>query len=261
MTQGRRGLDGWLVVLATASLVAWSMLAFGGSTLMLPALCSASAWPVMPLSASFDSALVFNAPARLAWGWALMLAAMMLPLVVAPLRHVRERSFARRRTRAMLLFVLGYLAVWMAAGMVLQVAAVVALWTVPLPLTWFAVALAVAMLWQVSPAKQWCLNRCHRKPALAAFEPAADHDAFRFGLANGAACAGACWALMLLMLLAGKGQFPAMIAIMLFLLAERLESPAPLAWQWRGGAKAIRLVAARLRIQFRSLNPMAEVSP
>ena len=187
MTQGRRGLDGWLVLLATASLVAWSMLAFGGSTLMLPALCSASAWPVMPLSASFDSALVFNAPARLAWGWALMLAAMMLPLVVAPLRHVRERSFARRRTRAMLLFVLGYLAVWMAAGMVLQVAAVVALWTVPLPLMWLAVALAVAVLWQVSPAKQWCLNRCHRKPALAAFEPAADHDAFRFGLANGAA--------------------------------------------------------------------------
>jgi hypothetical protein len=66
---------------------------------------------------------------------------------------------------------------------------------------------------------------------------------------------------MLLMLLAGKGQFPAMIAIMLFLLAERLEGPAPLAWQWRGGAKAIRLVAARLRFRTGSLNPMAEVSP
>lgn len=260
MTQGRRGLEGWLVVLATASLLAWSALAFGGSTLMFPALCSANAWPVMPLSESFDSALVFNAPARLASGWALMLAAMMLPLLVAPLRHVRERSFARRRTRAMLLFVLGYLAVWMAAGMVLQVATLVALWTVPLPLTWLAVAFAVAMLWQVSPAKQWCLNRCHRRPALAAFEPAADHDVFRFGLANGAACAGACWALMLLMLLAGKGQFPAMIAIMLFLLAERLEGPAPLAWQWRGGAKAIRLIAARLRIRTGSLNPIAEVS-
>ena len=100
-----------------------------------------------------------------------------------------------------------------------------------------------------------------RKPALAAFEPAADHDAFRFGLANGAACAGACWALMLLMLLAGKGQFPAMIAIALLLFSERLESPAPLAWQWRGGVKAIRLVAARLRIRTGSLNPIAEVSP
>jgi predicted metal-binding membrane protein len=237
------------------------MLAFAGSTLMLPALCSANALPVMPLSASFDLALVFNAPATLASDWALMLVAMMLPLLVAPLRHIRDRSLARRRARAMLLFVLGYFVVWMVAGMVLQMAALVALWTLPLPLMWFGLGCAVAMLWQVSPAKQWCLNRCHRKPALAAFEPAADHDAFRFGLANGAACAGACWALMLLMLLAGKGQFPAMIAIMLFLLAERLEGPAPLAWQWRGGAKAIRLVAARLRFRTGSLNPMAEVSP
>jgi predicted metal-binding membrane protein len=190
----------------------------------------------------------------------------MLPLVVAPLRHVRERSFARRRTRAMLLFVLGYFAVWMAAGVVLQVAALVAPWTVPLPLMWLALALAVAMLWQVSPAKQWCLNRCHRRPQLAAFEPAADRDALHFGLTNGASCLGSCWALMSVMLLAGDGQFPAMIAITLLLFSERLESPAPLAWQWRGGAKAMRIVAARLRIRFRTLNPItlnpvAEVSP
>jgi predicted metal-binding membrane protein len=261
MTQGRRGPDHWLVVLAMASLLAWSMLAFGGDILMLPALCSANALPVMPLSESFDLALVFNAPARLAWGWALMLAAMMLPLVVAPLRHVRERSFARRRARAMLLFVLGYFAVWMAAGVVLQMAALVALWTVPLPLTWLGLAFVVALLWQVSPAKQWCLNRCHRRPQLAAFEPAADRDALYFGLSHGAACLGACWALMLVMLLAGKGQFPAMIAITLLLFSERLESPAPLAWQWRGGAKAMRIVIARLRIRTGPLNPVAEVLP
>jgi predicted metal-binding membrane protein len=216
---------------------------------MLPALCSANALPMMPLSASFDLALILNSPAKLASGWALMLAAMMLPLVVAPLRHVRDRSFARRHARAMLLFVLGYFAVWTAAGMVLQLAALVALWTVPLPLVWLSLAFAVATVWQVSPAKQWCLNRCHRRPELAAFEPAADRDAFCFGLTGGAACAGACWALMLPMLLAGSGQFPAMIAITLFLFAERLEGPAPLAWQWRGGGKAIRILSARLRVR------------
>jgi predicted metal-binding membrane protein len=261
MTRSRRGPDHWLVVLATAGLLAWSMLAWGGSASMLPALCSANALPVMPLSESFDLALVFNAPARLAWGWTLMLAAMMLPLVVAPLRHVRDRSFARRRARAMLLFVLGYFAVWMVAGVVLQVAALVALWTVPLALMWLAPALAVAMLWQVSPAKQWCLNRCHRRPQLAAFAPAADRDALHFGLTNGASCLGSCWALMSVMLLAGDGQFPAMIAITLLLFSERLESPAPLAWQWRGGAKAMRIVAARLRLRTGPLNPLAQVLP
>jgi hypothetical protein len=63
------------------------------------------------------------------------------------------------------------------------------------------------------------------------------------------------------MLLAGKGQFPAMIAITLLLFSERLESPAPLAWQWRGGAKAMRIVIARLRIRTGPLNPVAEVLP
>ncbi len=261
MRYGRRGCDGWLVVLGATSLLAWSALVLGGSSSMLPALCSANAWPAMPLSASFDLALVFNSPAKLASGWALMLAAMMLPLVAAPLRHVHDRSFVRRRARAMLLFVLGYFAVWMAAGMVLQIAALVALWTVPLPLMWFGLAFAVAMLWQVSPAKQWCMNRCHRRPQLAAFEPAADGCALRFGLTNGAACAGACWALMLLMLLAGSEQFPAMIAITLFLMAERLEGPAPLAWQWRGAGRAMRIVAARLRIRSAARHCVGEVTP
>jgi predicted metal-binding membrane protein len=84
-----------------------------------------------------------------------MLAAMMLPVVAAPLRHVRDRSFARRRARAMLLFILGYFAVWMAAGVVLQLVGLTALSVLPLPLPWLGVALALGVAWQVSPAKQW----------------------------------------------------------------------------------------------------------
>ena len=247
MTQGRRRPEGWLVVLATSSLLAWITLGRGGGSMMLPALCSANALPVLPLSASFDLALAFNAPARLASGWTLMLAAMMLPQIVAPLRHVRERSLARRRGRAMFFFVLGYLAVWLAVGTFLQTAALAALWTIALPSRWLGLAVAIAVLWQVSPAKQWCLNRCHRRPELAAFGPAADRGALLFGVANGAACAGACWALMLAMLLTGKWQFPAMIAVTLLLISERLESPAPLGWRWRGGGKALRIFVARLR--------------
>ena len=172
-----------------------------------------------------------------------MLAAMMLPVVAAPLRYVRYRSFARRRARAMLLFVVGYFAVWMAAGVVLQAVALAALTVEPLPRV--GLGLAIAVVWQVSPAKQWCLNRCHRRPQLAAFDVAADRDAFNFGLTNGASCVGACWALMLLMLLAGDGQFLAMIAMTLLVFAERLETPAPLAWRWRGPGKAWRMLIAQ----------------
>ncbi len=245
------GIDGWVVMLGSISLAAWSVLAFGGSTLMLSALCASGAGPPIPLSVSLELALLFNSPASLALSWALMLAAMMLPVVAGPLRHVRDRSFARRRGRAMLLFVLGYFAVWMAVGLVLQLVAV------PMPLA-LGLAFAVAMAWQVSPAKQWCLNRCHRRPQLAAFGVAADRDAINFGLTHGASCAGACCALMLLMLLAGEGQLVAMIAVTLLVFAERLERPAPLAWRWRGTGKAWRIVLAQAQAIGISLSPLRD---
>jgi len=255
------GFEPWLVGLGSISLVAWSVLAFGGSTSVVPALCSSGAGPAIPLSVSFDLALLVNSPASLASGWALMLAAMMLPVVAAPLRHVRDRSFARRRGRAMLLFVLGYFAVWMVAGAALEAVALTARSVAPSPEAGFGFAFALAVAWQISPGKQWCLNRCHRRPQLAAFGVPADRDAFNFGLANGASCAGACWALMLPMLLVGEGQIFAMIAVTLLVFAERLEAPAPLAWRWRGTGKALRIVLAQVqavRVGF-TADPAAEL--
>src|ERR1700681_437080 len=120
MGRAARRPDAWLVMLGAISLIAWSLLAFDGNGFTLPALCSAGTLRGVPLSVSFDLALMFNSPAQLAAGWALMVAAMMSPLLVAPLRHVRDRSFARRRAWSMLLFVAGYLAVWMTAGAALQ---------------------------------------------------------------------------------------------------------------------------------------------
>lgn len=144
----------------------------------------------------------------------------------------------------MLLFVVGFVVLWMIVGVILQAVALIARWAIPLPFLRLAFSILAALLWQVSPAKQWFLNRCHRRPALAAFGFAADLDAFAFGVRNGAACAGACWALMLAMLLIGQGQLSAMIVVTLFSLAETIEDPAPLAWRWRGGAKALRILAA-----------------
>jgi predicted metal-binding membrane protein len=243
---GRSALwpDAWLVALGSISLIAWLSLMRDGGIPMVPALCSASPLRALPLSASFNLALAFGTPAQLVSDCALMVAAMMPPLIVASLRHVRDRSFARRRARATLLFVLGYALVWMTAGFVLQVMAFAARWAAPAPLLCFGVVVATAVIWQVSPAKQWCLNRCHRRPHLAAFDLAADRDAFAFGLTNGASCVGSCWALMLT-LLVGKGHVLGMVAVTLFAFGERLEGPAPLAWRWRGPFKALRVAAAQ----------------
>ena len=171
-----RRFDASLVV---TSLVAWALLAFSWSDVMPVGFCSASLR--MPSSDSFNLALVFNSLAQLASGWLLMLIAMTPPLIAAPLRHVRERSFAHRRVRAMSLFVIGYGAVWMIAGMGLQVMALAAQTTVSDVRMCLVLSAAAATLWQVSPAKQWCLNRCHRRPQLAASGAPADRAAFDFG--------------------------------------------------------------------------------
>ena len=230
--------DLWWLPLGAACLAAWVVLAAGAAGSATIALCTA--WPESP---------GLRSPARLAAGWALMVVAMMTPLLVAPLRHLRDRGFARRRTRAMLLFVAGYLTVWLAAGVALRTLALMPRWGVAAPAVWYGLALVAAVSWQVSPARQTCLNRCHRRPYLAAFGMAAERDAFVFGLTHGLACAGACWALMLLTLLAGPAQLPAMLAVALLVAAERLERPAPPAWGWRGPAKAARIVLAQARIR------------
>lgn len=254
-------LDGRLVVPGAMSLAAWSVLALYGNDLALPAFCSTETLRAMPLSVSFDLALMLNSPAKLAAGWALMLAAMMSPLMIAPLRHVQERSFAKRRARAMLLFAAGYMAVWMAAGFGLQATALAARWAEPAPLVCLGLATTIALLWQVSPAKQWCLNRCHSRPPLSAFGAAADRDTFGFGLANGASCVGACWALMLLPLFLVQAHLLAMVGVTLFILAERLENPAPLAWRWRGAGRALRIIAAQACMRLDPGSNVREVSP
>ena len=207
---------------------------------------SAAGWillAVAPGGATFAHCLVempsMIPPASLASGWALMLAAMMAPLLIAPVRHVRDRSFAHRRARAIALFVAGYGAVWMAAGALLLAIA----WAIRFAL----LAALLATLWQCSPWKQVCLNRGHAHAELAAFAPAADWDALRFGLAHGVWCAGSCWALMLVPLLVSRGHLAAMAAVSVWLYAERLDRPMMPRWHLRLPAKAARILAANAR--------------
>src|SRR5579864_1382907 len=110
----------WVVALAAMSVVAWVVLLVNGSALMPSALCSLEVIWGSSAPAALELLLWLNAPVKAACGAALMIAAMMLPLVVASLRHVHDRSFARRRGRAMFLFLAGYGSVWICAAIGLQ---------------------------------------------------------------------------------------------------------------------------------------------
>jgi predicted metal-binding membrane protein len=234
------------VPLLSISGAAWLLLALEPNGMAMPAYCSAATLGTMPALSSVATLLALTSPASLAAGWALMLVAMMVPTLIGPVRHVRDRSFARRRVRAVMLFAAAYAAIWMAAGMLLLETAMVLRLVVPeTMLLWSAIL--VASVWQCSPAKQRCLNRCHAWPALPAFGSAADAGALRFGLMQGIWCVGSCWALMLLPVLVVGWHVAAMAAVALWLCAERFDTPAPPRWRFRVPAKALRIALAQAR--------------
>lgn len=202
--------------LLLASLTGWFILAAVDQRIPLTEICAASIglkrlW-YPPIGGAADSALVLLVLASFA-----MVLAMMAPLLAAAMTHLWTRSLARRRLRAIALFSLAYAAVWTAAMTLLVVASA---WLAALGIGWVAV-LALAVLWQSTPARQGSLNRCHRLPRLAVFGWSADRDCLAYGFSSGLWCVGACWALMLVPMFIESGHFVAMLAVMAFLLAER----------------------------------------
>jgi predicted metal-binding membrane protein len=197
--------------------------------------------------------LAMNPVSSMTAGWALMLVAMMSPTLISPVHHIVKSSFKRRRARSVALFVVGYAAIWMAAGGVLVTATLMLNLLAPasyLPAVGLGI---VALVWQCSPIKQRCLNRGHNHSELAAFGIAADLDALRFGITHGVWCVGSCWALMLFPMLLLEGHFAAMAAVTFLIISERLEQPRPLSWSLRFRGKLLRILIAQTRIRLHGL--------
>jgi predicted metal-binding membrane protein len=135
--------------------------------------------------------------------WVVMMAAMMFPSVsptVALYSHLTgERSVVRP-----LLFALGYLAMWAAAGATVVVVAFAGARIAGNALAWertgrwaAAGTLIVAAVYELTPLKDACLGRC-RSPLgllLGSWQDGST-GALRMGAQNGAWCIGCCWALM-----------------------------------------------------------------
>jgi predicted metal-binding membrane protein len=172
--------------------------------------------------------------------WLLMLAAMMSPVLIGPLRHLGARSLPGHRFAAQALFVAGYAVIWSIAGVLLLAAADV----VDRLASPTGIAVGLAIVWQLTPVKQRCLNGHHIRPSLAAFGFPARLGAARFGVRLGVSCIGSCWALMLLPLVLMDHQLMAMAAITLWIWAEQLEFPALARWRMRVPTRAILVCRA-----------------
>ena len=212
-----------LAALAWVALVAWEQSAFAHA-MHVPSLAG-------PELACERPAPVAQATLYVA-GWLLMTIAMMLPTTV-PLGNVFVRLVSRRADRARLIawLVAGYLASWLAFGVVaLSAHEIVRHWAEGTGWLWAhawvpaSATLALAGAFQFSKLKASCLDAC-RSPM--PFVVARWHgvqplrDAFRLGVAHGVFCVGCCWALMLLMFTVGLGSIAWMLALGALMAIEK----------------------------------------
>jgi predicted metal-binding membrane protein len=235
------------------SAIAWGALA-ASPVMSVPGMhiyCWAMGGDTAPMAASLAMVLALNPLPALAVGWAVMLVAMMSPLVISEIHHIRFTSLARRRARSIALFVIGYGGVWMLCGAVLTGGGIAALTLAPGSYIPAVVAGLIACVWQTSPFKQHCLNKCHDNCCLRVFGLQADFDAFRFGWTRGVWCAGSCGGLMLLPILVPEGHLLVMAGVAMLIFCERLEDPEPPRWKLRDLGKSRRMIAARIRVGWR----------
>ncbi len=167
-----------------------------------------------------------------AFGWVLMIAAMMLPTTYPLLAMFRSVTRGRPdENRLTMLAIGGFFVAWFAFGIAAH-AADVALARGAREFTWLAVngwvagaaVLAAAGLFQFSALKYRCLEKCRTPFTFVASRwhgrsPA--REAFRLGLDHGAFCVGCCWALMLCMFVVGTASIGWMLALAALMAAEK----------------------------------------
>jgi len=166
------------------------------------------------------------------FGWSVMTVAMMLPTSL-PVLIVYDGVARSRPDRVLLLglVVAGYLATWAALGAVVHVAGlgVQALvsaspWLGERSSRAAPLLLVVAGLFQLSPLKYRCLDKC-RSPVGAVIRHWRGHhyrrQALKLGLDHGLYCVGCCWALMLLMFAVGTGRVMWMLILATLMVVEK----------------------------------------
>jgi predicted metal-binding membrane protein len=144
-------------------------------------------------------------------GWALMTVAMMVPVTLPAVRHVGFNSIRRRRQRAMILYVVVYLGMWVAFGVPALAVARLARQAFGLGgRASLVLALVVAAGWQLTRSKRRALFRCRRTVPLPPVGLRADAGCARFALQQGWRCVTSCWALMAVMAVVGHSSHAGM---------------------------------------------------
>ncbi len=161
--------------------------------------------------------------------WVVMMAAMMLPSI-APTVALYARMTRGRVPLAPVMFGVGYLVTWAAAGLAAFALANIANWTGGHALAWdhagrwvAGATLLVAAAYELTPLKDVCLGKC-RSPLgfLLGSWREGWSGPLRMGIKIGAWCLGCCWALMASLFALGVMSVGWMVVVAGLIAAEKL---------------------------------------
>ena len=156
-------------------------------------------------------------------GWTLMTSAMMLPTIIPLLDILRRTAGPALAGAVIAAAATGYVTVWALFGAVAHAADYLLHRGVDSHAwlhanTWLlgAAPLLLAGVYQFSPLKHLCLDKCRSPFSFVAARWRGDHPrlrALRIGLDHGVFCLGCCWALMLLMFAVSAGNLAWMLVL------------------------------------------------
>jgi len=185
--------------------------------------------------------------------WAIMMAAMMLPsaLPMIGLYAAMQRDAPSTATRmaAVTAFTAVYVTLWAITGVPIYFASVALMAVTASTLAHtIAAVLIAAGVFQLSPLKHVCLRYC-RSPLgfLLGHWHAGWRGGLRMGFAHALYCLGCCWALMVVLVVAGAMGLPWVLLIGCVVAAEKILPRGEWVARMTGVALALLGVAVAIR--------------
>jgi predicted metal-binding membrane protein len=186
------------------------------------------------------------------FAWAIMMAAMMLPSaapVIGLYAATQKSAGAVGRAVSVALFALAYLGLWALTGVPVYFASLALMALSASALAYVVAAVLVgAGAFQLTPLKQVCLRHC-RSPLgfLLGHWRGGWSGALAMGWAHAVYCLGCCWALMVVLVVAGAMGVPWVLLIACVVAAEKLVPRGEWIARLTGIALAVLGVAVALR--------------
>jgi len=238
ITQGVLKRDRAIVVagLATIIVLAWAYMVYLSSNMTGVAMNGGSGMDIHPAQISMPNTHV--------WGsgdiiftflmWAVMMVAMMTPsatpMILTFAKVNRQRHAGQTPIPATIVFLLGYLMVWISfsAGATfvqwgLHSAALLSTEMISVSPLLGGILLILAGVYQFTPLKNICLSRCRTPLGFLMTEwREGTKGALIMGMRHGIYCVGCCWLLMTLLFVAGVMNLVWVALIALYVLVEKV---------------------------------------